>query len=54
MSNARLRDLEFLARIWHSDLHFPAHDCTQPHIGLAGKITKGHLFPQVTGPNLQL
>jgi hypothetical protein len=31
---------EILARIWHSDLHFPAHGRTQPHTRLRSKITK--------------
>ncbi len=40
MSTDRLVILNFLARIWHSDLHFTAHGCIQPHTRLAGKITK--------------
>lgn len=31
---------EILARIWHSDLHFPGYGGTQPHTRLRGKITK--------------
>ena len=53
MGTARLGDLGLLARIWHSDLHFAAHGCTQPHTRLRGKITKAAKFPQVTGPYLR-
>ena len=35
---------EILARIWHSDLHFAAHGCTQPHRRARGKITKVRRF----------
>ncbi len=40
MGTVRLCDPGFLARIWHSDLHFAAHGCAQPHTRPIGKITK--------------
>jgi hypothetical protein len=45
MGTVRLCDPgTYLARIWHSDLHFAAHGCAQPHTGLTGKITKAGSF----------
>jgi hypothetical protein len=49
MRTARLRDLEILARIWHSDLHFAAHGCLQLHTRLMGKITKASHFRRSQG-----
>ena len=41
--------LKFLARIWHSDLHFAAHGRAQPHTRLRGKITKASHFRRSQG-----
>ena len=53
MGTARLREPN-LARIWHSDLHFAAHGCTQPHTGDDKQDRKGRKFPQVTEPYLRI
>jgi hypothetical protein len=49
MSTAPTSVSEILARIWHSDLHFPAHGHTQPHTRLRGKITKAAHFRRSQG-----
>jgi hypothetical protein len=38
-----------LARIGHSDLHFAAHGCTQPHTRVRVKITKVARFCRSQG-----
>jgi hypothetical protein len=49
MDTECLCDLGILARIWHSDLHFAAHRCTQPHTWLRVKIVKVGSFCRSRG-----
>jgi hypothetical protein len=49
MGSARLCESWILARIWHSDLHFAAHGCAQPHTGMTAKITKAGSFRRSQG-----
>ena len=49
MGAARLCESRILACIWHSDLHFAAHGCTQPHMKLNDKTTKVRRFRSSQG-----